>query len=112
MLRTWLSSLLRPDGAGVLLLPPAHLPALPLRPVRGQRRLFPGFGPVAAAFGAPEVEQAGGRCVARLWKGWDGAAEKGFEEVLEVVGKREVAQRRWDLEDGVGVVVVMLWVLS
>lgn len=65
LLRTWLSSLLCPDGAGVLLLPPAHLPPLALRPVRGQRRLFPGFGPVAAAFGAAEVEQASGRCVTR-----------------------------------------------
>lgn len=69
MLRTWLSSLLRADGAGVLLLPPAHLPPLALWPVWGQRRLFAGFGPVAAAFGVPEVEQASGRCVSRAGTG-------------------------------------------
>lgn len=63
MLRTWLSSLLRPHGAGFFLLPPAHLSPFALRPVRGQRRFFAGFGPVAATFGGAEVERVGGRCV-------------------------------------------------
>lgn len=109
MLRTWLSSLLRADGARILLLPPAHLPALALRPVRGQRWLFPGFGPVAAAFGAAEVEQASGWCVTRARKGWDRAAEKPggvWRRFWRWLVKREAAQV------GLGLVVVMLWDVS
>lgn len=85
MLRTWLSSLLRPHGAGFFLLPPAHLSPLALRPVRGQCWLFAGFGPVATTFGGAEVERVGGRCVIGAkrvgnWRrGGVGAAEKPVE---------------------------------
>lgn len=69
MLRTWLSYLLRPNGAGFFLLPPAHLSPLALWPVRGKRWLFTRFGPVAATFGDAEVDWAGGRCVTGDGKG-------------------------------------------
>lgn len=66
LLRTWLSSLLRPHGAGFFLLPPAYLPALTLWAVWGQCWLFAGPGPVASTFSAAEMERAGGRYVSGL----------------------------------------------
>lgn len=75
LLRTWLSSLLCPNGAGFFLLPPTHLSPLALWPVRGERWLFAGFGPVAATFGDAEVDRAGGWCVTGDEKGW--GVEKG-----------------------------------
>lgn len=105
LLRTWLSSLLCPDGAGFFLLPPAHLSPLTLWPVWGKCWLFPGFGSMATTFGDAEMDQASGRCVNGV--GRVGMAEKH----TEIEGGLWIQWlRREATQVGLGGCIGMVWV--